>query len=103
MEREGKSAESKAVTWSTLRVVMRYVAVIVLTRPTLGNAATTVPPFMSTFLNSRTSIVAMGPPSAGTGRAGPKYVCEGRFGGPSSLVGMRHISPRGHRLIGISR
>src|SRR2546427_13248177 len=55
---DGKSADSRAVTWSIGSVVMRYVAVIVLTRPTLGNAATTVPPFMSTSLIVRSSTSA---------------------------------------------
>ena len=36
-----------------------YVAVIVLTSPMLGNAATTVPPFRSTSLMVRISTSAM--------------------------------------------
>src|SRR5713226_1171049 len=58
MERDGKSADSRAVTWSTGRFVIKYVAVIVLTRPTLGNAAMTVPPFRSMSLIFRISTSA---------------------------------------------
>src|SRR6266511_5428442 len=63
MERDGKSAESRAHTWSTGIIVIRYVAVIVLTSPTLGNAATTVPPFRLTSLIVRTSTSDIGPRS----------------------------------------
>src|SRR3989442_15104866 len=59
MESDGKSGDSRAHTWSTFNVVIMYVAVIVLTSPMLGNAATTVPPFRSTSFNVRTSTSAM--------------------------------------------
>src|SRR5438309_3538616 len=67
---DGKSGDSSAVTWSVGNVVIRYVAVIVLTKPTLGNAATTVPPFMSTSLIVRSSTSAMETASALEGTSG---------------------------------
>src|SRR5439155_4968490 len=74
-ERDGKSGDSRATTWSTFRLVIRYVAVIVLTRPTLGNAATTVPPFKSTSLIVRSSTSAKKPPRPRR-EVRTKYVCE---------------------------
>src|SRR5438445_13748605 len=75
MESDGKSGDSRAHTWSTFNVVIMYVALIVLTSPTLGNAATTVPPFRSTSFSVRISTSTMDAP--GPCRSLPsKYVVQ---------------------------
>src|SRR3972149_2739827 len=93
MGREGKPAESRAVTWSTGRVVIRYDAVIVLTSPTRGNAATTVPPCRSTSLNVRTSTSAMRAPHTRRGLR-TKYVC-GTGGAPVHRARLLEGAPAG--------
>src|SRR5437867_2496974 len=77
MESDGKSGDSRAHTWSTFNVVIMYVALIVLTSPTLGNAATTVPPFRSTSFSVRISTSTMGPHLARVEASRLSRLCNG--------------------------